>query len=584
MSVSRKLLVSIMSVCLLISGLAGLVIFGTSLVPAQAATRMEITSITPDVGPIKGGQVVTIHGQGFDGPPRYIPVPFIKFNGYEGISTGIAFTANTEVSVTYSVENGLEQIVWSTGLALPRIRLDSKAFFAMAQPLFYYRDAEVMPLDALSMGSIHTVITGRGSAFGGSKPYSYTPIIGNNGTIIIGSVTPNYHSFFTGTIYAFSINESGVVKFDGTPAYDEDTGKYGLYDSVSEQFFDNWSTVGSITGPTPNPTPYNGMSVIFSGLGPGSVMVSETCTDLTVISTTEATCAAPASMLDGEGSGIAAVTAIWTDERGKVKPMDGSLPYLYRSDSVSISSITPSQGSIWGGEVCSIKGTGFITYLDGIYVSGVLQDPGVPAAPAAWTVNGSTVYGWHALRTDSLLPASKPGAYGVIDSMVYDVDETVITFGNAVVTSVNVTSPTTLTCTTPVHNAGDVDVTVIVNTLPSPPLVNGFFFIPDLKLLVDKKGWDCPAGQRTLADIQAGRCTALPAGKTLTTGTVVTWSYETIYAELNPDGSYANLTQGKPGLTNVSVKDDDLGVICTRPSVNINAAFTCVMSAPVTKP
>ncbi|MCL2490935.1 MAG: IPT/TIG domain-containing protein, partial [Propionibacteriaceae bacterium] len=352
------------------------------------AEAASVDSISPTSGTALGGDTLTISGSGFKSDlGDYVALPYIQFykdtsnSMYPLIDTGVQLNAATEVTVTYMVTGYNQQNVWgakgdTTEIALVSGDASSNSGAAF-QSFINGSTTLVTQFASIAQSSgILKVTAGNGSVSASlltpasdpttgwvqSGSHTFKPV-GDDANIIVGSRQTGY---FTGRIYSFSIVNGTVggdttVSFNGVPAYGPYTNpdthvtsnQYGLYDTVSNRFFANTKggnelIEGQIWGPSGSggaaPTPPT-INVSFSGMAGGS-SVSKPCQSLTIVSTTQATCTVPASMLDGDGSGVANVTVTVTDASG---PTVGTFNYTYENDKPALLSVAPEKGPMTGG-------------------------------------------------------------------------------------------------------------------------------------------------------------------------------------------------------------------------------------------
>ncbi len=178
----------------------------------------------------------------------------------------------------------------------------------------------------------------------------------------------------------------------------------------------------------------------------------------------------------------------------------------------TVTGITPEHGGIGGQTACTITGSNFTTTPDttvafgGYAASNVsvlnsttitCNSPAHSAGTVGVTVtngNGSdtlpSAFTFHnPPSVSSLDPDGGPLAGGstvtITGSDFTSIGSTSVTFGGTAASSVNVISSTTITCTTPAHSAGTVDVTV-TNDFGNDTLQNGFtYFSPPVVTSVD---------------------------------------------------------------------------------------------------
>ncbi len=173
--------------------------------------------------------------------------------------------------------------------------------------------------------------------------------------------------------------------------------------------------------------------------------------------------------------------------------------------SVSVTSVTPNTGDYTGGKAVTIAGTGFVTgasvTFGGIQATGVAVIAGTiscttpPHAPGAVDVTVTNLDTSHATlqngftyttslpapTVSSLNPTTGPTTGGTSVTLTGTGFATsgvvTVTFDGTAATGISVGSSSSVTCITPAHNAGAVDVVVInPDTQSSSPLIGGFTY------------------------------------------------------------------------------------------------------------
>jgi len=598
-------------------------------------------TISPDSGPVKGGGVLDIIGTDLGYPTDmngYERVDYIQFGRLAGnsldayIDTGVPFYKNTIVTTTFSLTTIIQQqAIWGTtpGSSSPNIPSaymvvnpsdsDTPANSVGVYPtLVYSVPTSTTPLSSVlynlvKKDQIVTVLAGNGqiSMKGGTGP---TFQIGEEGASIrLGS---HQQSFFTGRVYSFMIEnpavyESGTNKllqdrqllFDGVPAWDPVSQKYGMYNNVDRKFYgnSNWvsasgSFAGTIAGPgglsKPVTDPQNPpFAVTFTGNNGMGETVTVDCTDATVLTSAHATCTIPQSMFGGDGGGEASVTVKWHDTMGIANTVSG-LKYTYRSNPPTVTSLIPSVGPMTGGGRCTVTGTHFVTLLDALGLPNQVITTGGPSGsrPAAWTEHDKTVYGWFNPDTQGLSKYDDVNGtmFGILSGVETRVPPTLLTFGAeeggdpVQAYGVTVRSGLVLTCgAIPAHAPGTVDVSVTINGVVAGTLVGKYEYTLVGDLQVVKKGWTCPDGVAA-EDISPSQCTLIPDGGSVVAGATVTWTYTTTFVSKTGLGN--PVTVNGPALTNVHVYDDKVGDICTHPELMVNKPYVCSAAEPVTVP
>lgn len=295
-----------------------------------------------------------------------------------------------------------------------------------------------------------------------------------------------------------------------------------------------------------------GTSVSITGTGfrtdkSATVTVGgSTCTGLTVNSTVNLTCTLP--------SGTAgAANVVITNYDGQTSGTSGNGLYTYQV-APTVSSVSPTTGSLAGGYTLTITGTGFISgatvKVNGITCGGVTVGS---ATSLTCTAPGSTSTGTYDVvvtnsdgQTDTLPTAFKyqnaptitsispnggPPAGGTTVSIYgtgFDNSNgsPTVNFGGTACTSVNMISSVLMTCVTPALPAGPYNVNVINQDggLQTASLPSGFTYrTPPTVLSVSPTGGPLAGGNTltvTGTDFVSG-ATVLIGTNTCTSPTVV---------------------------------------------------------------
>jgi hypothetical protein len=405
--------------------------------------KRNVTGIEPASGPIKGGGTLTITGNGltdYGKTTGYLAVPYLDFDGLAAINTGVPFTAATQVTTSYTLTDQTQQTIWGTAGVRPASALQSTTG---RNPRFYYGAVNDPSQDgaAVALNTPVTVVAGnKVLTVSGASPITIgTTATGNNTPIVAGNSAANATGGFTGWMSQFLIVDggTGTPLFDGRPAYDPATGRYGLWDTVKSLFFSNVSSTGVISGPTAS------LAVTLSGVGSGDTLVSQACTNLAIPAPSTLTCTIPPSMLGGDRTGPAQVAVRWTDASG-TRTLINVLTYIYTWPTPTLTTYAPAEGGVAGGDhgTCAATGDGFLTYLDGTSFTGTAWvDPGLTLtatsrvvvrfryadATTAGTVVGGTAgtaqFGFaRAGTTWQTTYGTQTAAYGTTDANWHTVD------------------------------------------------------------------------------------------------------------------------------------------------------------------
>jgi hypothetical protein len=162
-----------------------------------------------------------------------------------------------------------------------------------------------------------------------------------------------------------------------------------------------------------------------------------------------------------------------------------------------------------------------------------------------------------------------------------------VTVGGVACDPLTVQSATTALCITPASarspsKTGPVTVVVTAGSYTVATFTDGFQYVADGELRIDKRGWQVdPAAveDMTAAEmyrkIMAGdvKAVEIESGDRVNPGIEVAWTYE---------ASYVYLVEGEPyggadddGVTDVTIADDKLEEICSIPNMGLNTPVGC---------
>ncbi|MCL2470182.1 MAG: IPT/TIG domain-containing protein [Propionibacteriaceae bacterium] len=365
-----------------------------------------VTDIRPRVGLVEGQGLLTITGTDF-GYGQYVPVAYLEFvnssvdNSSPVINTGINNASGISVSATYQIQSTATQWIWAiipAGNTEPQCGLYSiyDKYSSTEQQLNQAVPGATFTMNPATIGTPVTIVSSAGTSCAGG--------------IQIGVAESSIG--FASRLKAFSITRSGSTVYNGVPVYDTATNAYGLYNTVTGTF--TTSATGVLSGPTPHL-----MTVTLSGKNTDGTTVSKPCTDVTVISPTNATCVIPETMFDDDGSGDATVTITWTDQTATVQT-NTAFKFQYQPDPMTVDSVFPDSGPVHGGDVLTIKGTSMgarsfipVPYLQFVQDEGTWYHPSINTripfqlttqvtvtytpGPASLT-NGQTIWGGGSAR------------------------------------------------------------------------------------------------------------------------------------------------------------------------------------------
>ncbi|MCL2869409.1 hypothetical protein FWF48_01195 [Candidatus Saccharibacteria bacterium] len=196
-------------------------------------------------------------------PARYTQVEYVQFSGNDGtdngpyIDTGITPVGNITASIDFMVNNADDyQIPFGT---------DAPDFYLGVEgennSILYLNRSASDPIHVSSGQRYKLSFNSTGAVYlNGSlvdNMQSSTPITSSEASILLGALNnagTNPSNLMAGKVYGFSISKDGVTELNYIPVFDNQTGEYGMYDTVSGQFVGNSSSSGTITGPAVSST------------------------------------------------------------------------------------------------------------------------------------------------------------------------------------------------------------------------------------------------------------------------------------------------------------------------------------------
>ncbi|MEL0627543.1 IPT/TIG domain-containing protein [Salinibacterium amurskyense] len=424
-----------------------------------------ISSLSPNIGPVAGGTVVTITGTGFTGATG------VTFDGDAGTSFSVVSDAEITVSTPAHSVGVVDVIVQNTPS-------DS------APGEFSYQDAptvsSIAPDEGPLAGGTEVTITGTG--FSGATGVTFD---GDDGT----SFTVVSDTEITVTTPAGSEGAAAVVVEH--PAGDVSAGDftYVAAPTVSAMSPD----LGPIAG---------GTEVTITGTGftgaTGVTFDGDDGTSFTVVSDTEITVSSPAH---SAGDVAVVVEHVGGDATA------GDFTYLATPN---VTNVTPTSGPLAGGTEVTITGTGF-TGATGVTFDGddgtsftVVSDTEITVTTPAHAAGDAPIVVEHPISDaaagdftytaapaiSSLAPDSGPEAGGTEVTITGTgfTGATGVTFDGDDGTSFTVVSDTEITVTSPAHAAGDVDVVVTHASGDSVPVDFTYLAPPTVTSIAPDEG------------------------------------------------------------------------------------------------
>jgi len=406
-------------------------------------TPAVITSISPSYGSTHGGTSATITGTNFTGATS------VTFDGTAATSLSIVNSTTVTCITPAHATAGAVDIIVTTGGG------PSGAF----SPYTYITPAsitDISPSSGINTGGTSATITGTNFTgatsvtFGGVVATSLnvvnsttitciTPAVDNDGAVgIIVTTEGGPSSAFSSFTYITNPNITGILPSSGSIAGGTSATITGI----------------NFTGAT---------SVTFDGLA---------ATTINVVNSTTITCITPAH-------NAGAVDIIVTAEGG---PSDEFSSFTYITPP-NITGILSSSGSTLGGTNATITGTNFtgatsVTF-DGLAATSlsVVDNTTITCITPAHnagdvdiivtTAGGpSDTFSPYTYITPPNITGISPSSGSTAGGTTVTItgtsftEATSVTFDGISATSLSVVNSTTITCITPAHNAGDVDIIV----------------------------------------------------------------------------------------------------------------------------
>ena len=406
-------------------------------------TPAVITSISPSYGSTHGGTSATITGTNFTGATS------VTFDGTAATSLSIVNSTTITCITPAHATAGAAGIIITTGGG------PSGAF----SPYTYITPAsitDISPSSGINTGGTSATITGTNFTgatsvtFGGVVATSLnvvdsttitciTPAVDNDGAVgIIVTTEGGPSSAFSSFTYITNPNITGILPSSGSIAGGTSATITGI----------------NFTGAT---------SVTFDGLA---------ATNIDAVNSTTITCITPAH-------NAGAVDIIVTAEGG---PSDAFSSFTYITPP-NITGILSSSGSTLGGTNATITGTNFtgatsVTF-DGLAATSlsVVDNTTITCITPAHNAGDVdiivTTAGGPSDTFSSFTYITPPNITGILPSSgstaggtnatitgTSFTEATSVTFDGLAATTINVVDNTTITCITPAHNAGDVDIIV----------------------------------------------------------------------------------------------------------------------------
>jgi Domain of unknown function (DUF1929)/IPT/TIG domain/Glyoxal oxidase N-terminus len=411
--------------------------------------------------------------------------------------------------------NAYARLYHSVALLLP----DATVWFAGGNPTrgTYEQHMEIYKPPYLfnSNGSLATrpTISSAPSSIAWNGPFTIsTPDAANISSVVLMRPGASTHSFdMEQRLVGLSFTQgSGVLTVTGPPSGSVAPPGYYMIFLVNSSgvpsvaAFTNLSSTGggnpaptvSSISPTSGPAG-GGTSVTISGTGflsGAQVTVGGTAaTGETVVNSTTITATTPA-----HSAGSATVVVTNTDGQSGSK----SGAYSYTNNAPTVTSISPTSGSVMGGTAVTITGTGFLSgatvSLGGTAATGVsvVNSTTITATAPAHSAGSATVvvtntdgqsgsktngynYSNSAPTVTSISPNSGAASGGTSVTITGTgfLSGATVSLGGTGATGVSVVNSSTITATTAAHSAGAVTVAVTNTDSQSGSLANGYTYV-----------------------------------------------------------------------------------------------------------
>ncbi|MDO7882939.1 MBG domain-containing protein [Salinibacterium soli] len=478
--------VGVGDVVVTITGVAGapgpVTITGVGLYTvAPSVATPTISAVTPNSGPVSGGQSVTVTGTNFRAGNGSLAT--ITFGGVSATVQSIATNGKSMTVVVPAHAAGAVDVQVST--------VDGRA---TSRNGYTYNPAPVItglsPASGIVAGG--TFVTLTGSGFGATG----VPVVTIDGR---AATCVTRLSDTTISFVAPAGTSTGARTVEVTPATRGGSASLaGGYTYVAATTTPTISSVSPSSGLTSGGTTITLRGTGFTSATTPSVLVGGSCaTDVVVVDATTITATTP--------TGVAGVRdVVVTTSTGQAT---AAASFTYR-DAPAILTLSPSSGSTAGGQTVVITGRGFgetgtpVVTIGGQPVASVerlsdtqiriVTQPGAPGAQAVQvtpaggsTLNKPNAYTYLAPTVTSLQPyagSTRGGTKVTITGTGFgDSGTPVVTFGGVPATSVVRVSSTQVTAVTPAHESGAVAVVVTPATGPSSGTKgNAFSYVTDV--------------------------------------------------------------------------------------------------------
>jgi large repetitive protein len=436
---------------------------------ADASAPPTVTAVSPDVGPLTGGTVVTVTGTNF-----ISGLTTVSF-GYNAATDVVVDSSTTLTAVAPAESNHSVDVIVTTAGQTSTTSLND--LFAFGVPTV----TGLTPSGGPAAGGTSVIINGTSFVPGLTVAFGGTPATGvimHTGTSITAEAPP-------GTSGWVDVSVTTAAGTSATTSLD----RYA-YDVPSVEW------ISPNTGGLPGGTP---VTIVGSGFTLGATVDfgSVPATSVVVRSTTALTATSPPGV-----SGSVDVTV--TTSKGISAAGAGDL-FAYGGPPV-VSIVGPNTGPVTGGTAVVVAGTGFtgstgvdfgvlpataVTVTSPTTLTAIAPAQGAGSVDITLTTSEGTsaptpddlfAYGAPAVSAISPAVGTLGGGTGVTITGTGFAPGATVFFGGTAATGVSVTSATSITAVSPPGLAGPVNVSVITPAGNSLPVGADVFTYGDLEV------------------------------------------------------------------------------------------------------
>ena len=448
---------------------------------ATSLTAPTLAAVTPNAGPISGGQTVTLTGTNFRASNGSLATA--TFDGVAATVQSVSTNGKSMTVVVPAHAAGAVDVQVST--IDGRATMRNAYTYALAPTI-----TSVSPATGIVQGG--TAVTLTGTAFGTTGVPTVT--VGGRAALCVARLSDT-----TITFVAPASAITGARDIEVTPATRGGSATLtGGFTYVTATTTPSLSSVTPSTGLTSGGTAITLTGTGFSSAATPSVLIGGACaTNITVVSDTTITAVTPTGVAGARDVVITTATGTVT----------AASAFTYQ-DAPAILSLSPATGPTTGGAIVVINGRGFgnsgtpTVTIDGVSATSIerLSDtqirittpPGTPGGKAVQvtpvggaTLNKPSAYTYQVPTITGITPFAGPTRGGtpvtIVGTGFGESGTPTVTFGGVAATSVVRVSSTQLTAVTPAGTAGYVSVTVTPTTGPSSGTKgNAFSYVTDV--------------------------------------------------------------------------------------------------------